>query len=196
MASRERERNMYRAKTFLPQLALSTNAPFVECDPVRARGRAGGVLADATGTGKTRTMLEHIRRDWLAKKAGPTLILTPCHICMQWKKECDKWIPDVPVLVLYGPKHKQQTDFSKFGIVLTTNMTFSRQRKDYASLAIVPCPGKAGPVEVSLFSTLALSEPIDGMVMLPDYASVLLSSRLDAIGANIESVSLYHIGTS
>jgi hypothetical protein len=39
--------------------------------------RTGGILADKTGSGKTRTMLEHIRRSWLENPSELTLILVP-----------------------------------------------------------------------------------------------------------------------
>ena len=39
--------------------------------------RTGGLLADKTGSGKTRTMLEHIRRSWLANPSELTLVLVP-----------------------------------------------------------------------------------------------------------------------
>lgn len=41
------------------------------------RVRAGGILADKTGSGKTRTMLEHIRRNWLLNHSELTLVLVP-----------------------------------------------------------------------------------------------------------------------
>jgi SNF2 family DNA or RNA helicase len=85
--------------------------------------RSGGFLCDPTGTGKTRTVLEHIRRDWLAHAHNlPTLILVQPNIIMQWKRECDKWVPDLPVIVLYGNTRDalQKTLSQTVAIVLST----------------------------------------------------------------------------
>jgi SNF2 family DNA or RNA helicase len=65
--------------------------------------RSGGFLCDQTGLGKTRTIIEHIRRDWITARHGrPTLIMVQPNIVVQWKRECAKWAPDLPVVVFYG----------------------------------------------------------------------------------------------
>jgi len=82
---------------------------------------------DRTGLGKTRSVLELIRLQKQSGSAGPTLVLAPASIVVQWKNECAKWVPDLRVLFMYGPSAKKRTDpFESYDIVITTPQTMQR----------------------------------------------------------------------
>ena len=96
----------------------------VELNPFNSR--SGGFLCDQTGQGKTRTMIEHIRRDWLTGHKLPTLVLVQPNIIIQWKRECAKWAPDMPIFVMYGNYRDNVATIAsnRVGIVLSTPQTF------------------------------------------------------------------------
>lgn len=92
----------------------------------RSRFRTGGILADKTGSGKTRSVLELVRSTWLESRDETTLVLCSPNIIMQWKHEAARYTPDLPVTLLYGTYLKRSSSmFEKpSGLVLSTPQTF------------------------------------------------------------------------
>jgi len=81
-----------------------------------------GILADDMGLGKTVQALTHIL---IEKEAGrlqyPALVVAPTSLMHNWRREADKFTPDLSVLVLHGPDRTHRfAEISDYDIVLTT----------------------------------------------------------------------------
>ena len=82
----------------------------------------GGILADDMGLGKTVQTLAHLL---LEKEAGrldkPALVVAPTSLMGNWRREAERFAPDLKVLVLHGPdRHEQFGTISGHDLVLTT----------------------------------------------------------------------------
>ncbi|AYO55531.1 DEAD/DEAH box helicase [Acinetobacter wuhouensis] len=92
----------------------------------------GGVLADDMGLGKTAQTLAHIL---LEKQAGrlnktPALIIAPTSLMHNWRKEAEKFTPELKVLVLQG--HDRLEHFQEIqdaDIVLSTYPLLGRDEE-------------------------------------------------------------------
>lgn len=73
--------------------------------------RFGGILADDMGLGKTIQTLAHLL---LEKESGrmdkPCLIIAPTSLMSNWRREAQRFTPDLSVLVLQGSDRKQRFD--------------------------------------------------------------------------------------
>ncbi|MEQ1530401.1 MAG: SNF2-related protein, partial [Methylococcales bacterium] len=81
-----------------------------------------GILADDMGLGKTVQTLVHLL---VEKQSGrmtnPTLIIAPTSLMSNWRREAERFTPDLQVLILQGTERKQQFDKIKdFDLILTT----------------------------------------------------------------------------
>jgi superfamily II DNA or RNA helicase len=88
----------------------------------------GGILADDMGLGKTLQALTHILKE---KEEGrletPILVIAPTSLMSNWKREADKFTPDLRVLILQGSERKQHfEELYNYDIVLTTYPLLSR----------------------------------------------------------------------
>ncbi|MFF5893825.1 SNF2-related protein [Streptomyces globisporus] len=96
----------------------------------------GALLADDMGLGKTLTALAlHLhRRDSSRRAAGPSLIVCPASMVINWEREVQRFAPTVPTLRYHGPDRTLDgaTDRS---IVITT---FETVRRDIDVLAAHP----------------------------------------------------------
>ncbi|MDH4262773.1 MAG: DEAD/DEAH box helicase [Spirochaetia bacterium] len=90
----------------------------------------GGVLADDMGLGKTIQGLTFIERLTRQKNSLLTLIVGPLASVSIWKKEAQKYFPDLNVTIWHGTDRKK-SEFPKQGIVLTTYGTLSRDYADW-----------------------------------------------------------------
>jgi len=91
----------------------------------------GGILADDMGLGKTVQTLAHLL---LEKEQGradrPSLVVAPTSLMVNWKREAEKFAPDLKVLILQGADRKQKFDqISQHDIVMTTYPLLSRDTK-------------------------------------------------------------------
>ncbi|MBK6851733.1 MAG: DEAD/DEAH box helicase [Burkholderiales bacterium] len=87
-----------------------------------ARQHLGGVLADDMGLGKTLQTLAHLL---VEKQRGalinPALIVAPTSLVGNWRRECERFTPDLRLLVLHGgERHMRFDDIVDHDIVLTT----------------------------------------------------------------------------
>lgn len=81
-----------------------------------------GILADDMGLGKTAQALSHLL---LEKESGrldkPALVVLPTSLIFNWRREAEKFAPDLRVLSLQGGERKQNfTDIPASDVVLTT----------------------------------------------------------------------------
>ena len=67
-----------------------------------------GILADEMGLGKTLQTISFLGYLRLVRDiSGPHLIVVPKSTLDNWKREFDRWIPDIDVLVLQGAKEER-----------------------------------------------------------------------------------------
>lgn len=104
-----------------------------------ARPRQGGVVADATGSGKTRTVIEFVRAQRQRNgRADPTLVVVPTNLVQQWADQCATWAPELSVHVVYGPvKRDRVYEHGRHQIVITTYSTLRNRLSPFAVAA--PC---------------------------------------------------------
>jgi len=81
-----------------------------------------GILADDMGLGKTIQTLVHLL---VEKQAGrmtsPCLIIAPTSLMSNWRREAERFTPDLRILTLQGAERKQQFDkIDEHDLVLTT----------------------------------------------------------------------------
>ena len=91
----------------------------------------GGILADDMGLGKTVQTLAHVL---LEKEQGrldrPALVVTPTSLVGNWRREAQRFTPDLRVLVLHGnERHTRFADISGHDMVLTTYPLLPRDRE-------------------------------------------------------------------
>lgn len=81
-----------------------------------------GILADDMGLGKTVQTLAHLATE---KSAGrmlkPTLIVAPTSLMLNWRREAERFAPDLRLLVLHGAARKEHFKrIPHYDVVLTT----------------------------------------------------------------------------
>jgi len=82
----------------------------------------GGILADDMGLGKTIQTLAHLQ---VEKEEGrlnkPVLIIAPTSLLGNWKKEAEKFTPELIVSLYYGGKRKSILDnINNYDLLITT----------------------------------------------------------------------------
>jgi len=95
----------------------------------------GGVLADDMGLGKTVQALALIA---IEKAAGrldtPALVIAPTSLMANWRREAEKFVPDLRVLVLQGSDRKNRfVEIDDADIVLSTYPLISRDHETLAA---------------------------------------------------------------
>jgi len=92
----------------------------------------GGILADDMGLGKTAQTLAHLL---IEKQAGrleqcPALIIAPTSLMHNWRKEAEKFTPELKVLVLQGHDRLEHfQDIQNTDIVLSTYPLLGRDEE-------------------------------------------------------------------
>ncbi|MCP4212326.1 MAG: DEAD/DEAH box helicase [Halieaceae bacterium] len=90
--------------------------------------RFNGILADDMGLGKTVQTLAHLQ---IEKDAGrldkPALVVAPTSLMGNWRRESERFTPDLRVCVLQGSeRHARFADMAQFDLLLTTYPLLSR----------------------------------------------------------------------
>ncbi len=93
----------------------------------------GACLADDMGLGKTVQMLAAIQRDREAGERRPVLLICPTSVVGNWKKEAERFTPDLPVLIHHGGQRTRGDSFRKkvgpFALVLSSYALLHRDRE-------------------------------------------------------------------
>ncbi|ORE99043.1 DEAD/DEAH box helicase [Aurantimonas sp. 22II-16-19i] len=109
--------------------------------PYQARGIAwlsfladaglGGILADDMGLGKTVQALGLIAIEKAAGRlAAPVLVIAPTSLMVNWRREAEKFCPDLRVLTLQGSDRKSRFDeIDGSDVVLTTYPLIARDHE-------------------------------------------------------------------
>ncbi len=102
----------------------------------------GACLADDMGLGKTVQALALIQHDWTGKGRKPTLLICPMSVVGNWKKEAERFTPDLPVLIHHGQKRTRGGTFAreakKHALVISS---YSLLHRDLDLLQQVPWAG-------------------------------------------------------
>lgn len=87
-----------------------------------------GVLADDMGLGKTLQTLAHILREKQSERLnGPTLIVAPTSLLVNWSREAERFTPDLKTMVWHGADRKQRNpDFATHDLVITSYALVNR----------------------------------------------------------------------
>lgn len=81
----------------------------------------GGCLADEMGLGKTVQVISLLRRAFRNEQNGPVLIIVPRSLIWNWAKELERFAPELPVYIHYGPGRATENPGSdRKRIILTT----------------------------------------------------------------------------
>ena len=82
----------------------------------------GGVLADDMGLGKTVQTLAHILAEKaVGRLAAPALVVCPTSLVANWRREAERFVPDLRVLTLHGGDRAQRfAAIPEADLVLTT----------------------------------------------------------------------------
>ncbi len=91
----------------------------------------GGILADEMGLGKTVQTLSFIQHVVESGNKGPNLIIVPTSVLPNWEREAKKFVPDLKLLTIYGPKREALfKDIPNSQLVLTTYALLRRNLED------------------------------------------------------------------
>ncbi len=95
-----------------------------------------GVLADDMGLGKTLQALSHILKEKHDGRSQlPNLVIAPTSLMSNWRRETEKFTPELSVLVLHGSERKQHfAAINDYDLVLTTYPLILRDEDLYRSL--------------------------------------------------------------
>lgn len=93
--------------------------------------KLSGILADDMGLGKTAQTLAHLA---LEKQQGrmdrPTLVVLPTSLIFNWKREAERFVPQLRVLSLHGKDRAARFDqIAEHDIILTTYPLLWRDEK-------------------------------------------------------------------
>jgi SNF2 family DNA or RNA helicase len=100
-----------------------------------SRIKLGGVLADDMGLGKTVQTLAWLAwlRDSNPNKPKPALVICPASVLHNWRREAEKFVPDMRVLVLEsGPaRHNLRRQIPQYDLIVTN---YALLRRDLEAL--------------------------------------------------------------
>lgn len=91
----------------------------------------GGLLADDMGLGKTVQTLAHLQGEWEAKRLQqPALVIAPVSTLGNWLRECQRFTPDLKVLLYHGPQRQHQLiRAGRHDLLVTSYATLHRDQQ-------------------------------------------------------------------
>jgi len=93
----------------------------------------GACLADDMGLGKTLQTLVMLQKDREEGVKRPVLLICPTSVVGNWRKEAERFTPDLSVLIHHGDKRKKGAEFAKHAakhaIVVSSYQTVIRDLK-------------------------------------------------------------------
>ncbi len=95
-----------------------------------AENSFGGILADEMGLGKTLQALAFLRHR--ASRRLPALIVCPASLIYNWKREAERWTPELSALPVEGPGRKRLFERIKdYQIIITSYPLLRRDVEKY-----------------------------------------------------------------
>jgi SNF2 family DNA or RNA helicase len=102
----------------------------------------GACLADDMGLGKTVETLALLQRDWELNGKQPVLLICPTSVVGNWRKEAERFTPQLPVMIHHGTGRKKGTKFQaaakKQAIVISS---YALLQRDFEYFKNVPWGG-------------------------------------------------------
>ncbi len=95
------------------------------------RHRLSGILADDMGLGKTLQALALLLKSHNEEKGAPSLVVAPTSVLANWKREAERFTPDLSVALWHGQDRRTQS-FADVDIVLTS---YALVRRDLEELS-------------------------------------------------------------
>jgi SNF2 family DNA or RNA helicase len=96
--------------------------------------KLGGILADDMGLGKTLQTLTWI--SWLKERQGrvpkPALVICPASVLHNWRREAERFVPDMKVLVLQSgqARHNLRKQIPQHDLIVTNYALLRRDLED------------------------------------------------------------------
>ncbi|MDD7964718.1 DEAD/DEAH box helicase [Actinomycetospora sp. DW7H6] len=101
-----------------------------------ARLRLGGVLADDMGLGKTLQVLALESHERADADVGPTLLVCPTSVVSTWRREAERFVPELRVAVHHGAGRSEPREAADGAdLVVTSYGTLVRDTDAFAELA-------------------------------------------------------------
>jgi SNF2 family DNA or RNA helicase len=98
----------------------------------------GACLADDMGLGKTIQTLALLQREWHESKR-PSLLICPTSVVANWKKEAERFTPDLPVLIHHGGQRTRGAAFGKqvepYALILSSYSLLYRDRELFENVS-------------------------------------------------------------
>ena len=100
----------------------------------------GGCLADDMGLGKTIQSLALVLKSWNEDgDKRPNLLICPTSVVNNWKKEAEKFTPDLPILIHYGASRSKtdqqfQDETSKYALVISSYGLLQRDLRVFKNI--------------------------------------------------------------
>lgn len=104
----------------------------------RMREQGAALLADDMGLGKTLQALAAIRL-WKqhGSGGGPALVVCPATLLGNWRDEAKRFVPELTVLVMHGPKRKEYFEVMEAAdVIITSYALLDRDQEAYAAIDI------------------------------------------------------------
>ena len=101
----------------------------------------GGILADEMGLGKTLQVITLILSGWETSEK-PSLIITPSSLMYNWKREIEKFAPNLKALVVRGePGHRELLieKSSEYDVIITSYDLIRRDIEHYETQTFYYC---------------------------------------------------------
>ncbi len=102
----------------------------------------GACLADDMGLGKTIEALALLQYNLETGEKKPVLLICPTSVLSNWRKETERFTPDLPVMVHHGPDRQKKKAFQKeavkYGIVISS---YALLHRDLATFKLVDWSG-------------------------------------------------------
>ncbi len=96
-----------------------------------------GILADDMGLGKTVQALATVLVEkQCGRAAGPSLVVAPTSLMGNWRREAEKFAPDLKVVVLHGTDRVDRFgELQNYDLLLTTYALLSRDQEVHQKIA-------------------------------------------------------------
>jgi SNF2 family DNA or RNA helicase len=102
----------------------------------------GACLADDMGLGKTIQTLALIQRDWQGDGKRPSLLVCPTSVLGNWKKEAERFTPELPVLIHHGVQRQRGAAFAREAVQQALVVcSYALLHRDLEHLQKVPWAG-------------------------------------------------------
>jgi SNF2 family DNA or RNA helicase len=97
----------------------------------------GGILADEMGLGKTVQVIS-----LLGHSKGKSLIIVPSSLMYNWKKEFEKFMPEIKVLIITGSKKKREElmeEKDNYNVIVTSYPLIRRDLESFVDVDFEYC---------------------------------------------------------